>query len=1343
VPVRRRCLPSRCPARAAGGWSHLPAVALALLLSVLPLTAVEAQCAGQLQGCTNLPPAVHIDAPSVTAQPTIEIRVYASDDGRLHMNSWQTWYAGTLVSTWPAVVDNPNLADQSVVARGSFTLAVGTFEFKVRVCDQAVPVACTESATMITYAPPPPPGPNGTPVVTLAQPNDRRLLDACATCASGTAAYATPAFFANGTAHSTVLRYSTEAANPVGWVEVDVDTRSSNVPAAFGIQLKRGSTALTLMNTNGTSAFVRGDTGVVRLGAMYAITDSAAAGVDSVDVVVTAYYGSLSNPSAIRADTIPNVRILYQNATSSPYGRGWTVVGDARIHRQPGGALVLTDGSGGIAYYPVSACYGAPLTCEYVNPVGSTGKMERKVLSGNDTAFVFTARDGTVSEWSATGLLRHHTDRWGNRLAYVRATTGNPARLDSVSVITAVGSTPIRKTTKFTASGGVLSAITLPDGRTVTFTITSGALVAIADPAPALSLSYAGGRLASLRGRRDSADVHLEYDATSGQLVRSISPEFRTDAGAIARDTTIVRALRQRLLDSNAVVLTGAATARVAVRESAAYLETATATGVTTRVWSHRSGAPRLIRDSIPGRPVETSVVSYDASDRVVYIKPHGLAGTRYEWTGPLLTSVTDVGSGMRTDYAYTTFDQVETVSIAGTQVMRHYYSGSRLAPDSTRSDSAHVTRYWRDARGRLGEVIGPTGATVTTTYESTHANPASVTRWGTTAPASTQTMAYDTSGRAISVTDPLQRVFTTTYDHLNRVTQSVGPLGATTRYVYGDRTGVDSLIDPMGQRYITFSNTIGAVVAQVDPLATVRDSVQYDARGRVVRTRNRRGDVVRVAYDANGRVSSQVATTAVGAADTTTFAYANDHSWMVVQNAESRDSFHMDAAGRPVLATSVRQGRRFDVRYGYDVGAFIDQRIIRRDSAETTIWADTAGVLRDGAFRAFTLQDFAGRQTTMIVDKAGRPTVDTLPTGTYNTRTRKSRTWNNASQLLTETFTGNASPLSRTYGDYDAVDRLGSVARPASGAPIVRLHEYDALGRLKVWRDQQTWEWTEYFEIPWDPYNDCPGCFILDSTTHVVVDTIRAGSYQYDSVANRTGTGITNAPGNRMTAFDGWTIEYDAIGNVTRRSKGTDTLTYSWNALGQLVQVTDNPGTVVTYGYDGLGRRVRKTVNGVSTRYLLDGDQVIAELGADWTPSAKYTYYPGVDRPHAMVRNGTAFYYTQDAPDIIEIDADTHRTHRERDRAGGRERQPRRLVSLHALWGGAAGDERGGGEPVPVQGAGVGRGGAAVLHAGAVLRPAAGAVRERGSDRVGGRDQSDGVRGRGSGELHGPKRPR
>ena len=147
-------------------------------------------------------------------------------------------------------------------------------------------------------------------------------------------------------------------------------------------------------------------------------------------------------------------------------------------------------------------------------------------------------------------------------------------------------------------------------------------------------------------------------------------------------------------------------------------------------------------------------------------------------------------------------------------------------------------------------------------------------------------------------------------------------------------------------------------------------------------------------------------------------------------------------------------------------------------------------------------------------------------------------------------------------------------------------------------------------------------------------LQAVRDSTYSYDAVGNRTDLGATVAAGNRLTAFNGYTLAYDEDGNLASKNGNGTSQTFAWNAFGQLDAVTTN-GSTTTFGYDGLGRRVRKTVNGVMTRYLHDGDNLVVQTDGAGTRQLEFSYYAGVDHPHSVRQSATGnlYYYATSQP--------------------------------------------------------------------------------------------------------------
>ncbi|WP_218080284.1 FG-GAP-like repeat-containing protein [Anthocerotibacter panamensis] len=145
------------------------------------------------------------------------------------------------------------------------------------------------------------------------------------------------------------------------------------------------------------------------------------------------------------------------------------------------------------------------------------------------------------------------------------------------------------------------------------------------------------------------------------------------------------------------------------------------------------------------------------------------------------------------------------------------------------------------------------------------------------------------------------------------------------------------------------------------------------------------------------------------------------------------------------------------------------------------------------------------------------------------------------------------------------------------------------------------------------------------------------AGSYTsaYDLDGNPTAitnagvntTATYEAGSNRMTGFGGRTIQTDANGNITNDGINR----YEWNARDELITIRDQSNNIrATFIYDALGRRIQKTVNGITTQFTYSGSQVIEEV----TNGVKKRYLVGLglDAVYASRTNGADEYLLRDA---------------------------------------------------------------------------------------------------------------
>jgi YD repeat-containing protein len=141
---------------------------------------------------------------------------------------------------------------------------------------------------------------------------------------------------------------------------------------------------------------------------------------------------------------------------------------------------------------------------------------------------------------------------------------------------------------------------------------------------------------------------------------------------------------------------------------------------------------------------------------------------------------------------------------------------------------------------------------------------------------------------------------------------------------------------------------------------------------------------------------------------------------------------------------------------------------------------------------------------------------------------------------------------------------------------------------------------------------------------------------FTYDSMGNRL-TDLTHSnyrynEVNHLLEDDSATYAYDLDGNMTAKIEKItgDTTVYTYDIENKLVQV-QKPGLVARYGYDAMGRRMGKTVNGVSTHYRYDREDLILQMNGSDSIVANYTFGPGIDNPLTMNRGGQNYYYVKD----------------------------------------------------------------------------------------------------------------
>ena len=309
--------------------------------------------------------------------------------------------------------------------------------------------------------------------------------------------------------------------------------------------------------------------------------------------------------------------------------------------------------------------------------------------------------------------------------------------------------------------------------------------------------------------------------------------------------------------------------------------------------------------------------------------------------------------------------------------------------------------------------------------------------------------------------------------------------------------------------------------------------------------------------------------------------------------------------------------GQSYKVRYTYTTAGLLDSVV---PSGAGLAWQARSYRYHSTKFTLDSIR-LGTLVTQTATNHVGQMTTVTLPGG--DVVTRRTTSVHSAADITT------AAPYEETVTRYMGYNAKGKLFRHIFGDGLSgKEYVYDGLGRLKE-------DWWIHYD---GPQNICngedlgpDGNVCTEPPTGWFQDS--SVTFAYDSVGNRRDKGGQYNTGNRIETFDNCTYQTDADGNVTQRACGADTLRFAWTAENRLRHFI-LLGDTIRFDYDASGTLVRKRVDGAVVRHFLwHGEELLAELNGTGTAKvAEYSYYPGLDNPHAMIVGTTAYFAHRDA---------------------------------------------------------------------------------------------------------------
>ncbi|HKY27374.1 MAG TPA: RHS repeat-associated core domain-containing protein [Pyrinomonadaceae bacterium] len=587
----------------------------------------------------------------------------------------------------------------------------------------------------------------------------------------------------------------------------------------------------------------------------------------------------------------------------------------------------------------------------------------------------------------------------------------------------------------------------------------------------------------------------------------------------------------------------------------------------------------------------------YDASsDRMLTIKdPRGFVFLTNEYdSNGRIRRQTQIDGGVY-EFAYTLngsgkVSQTDVTNPRGFIRRATFNANGYLVTDTFAQGTTlqQTYTYEREAGSNfLLSMTDPLGRKTTWTYNSV-GKVTSFTRLADTANAVTTNLTYEpVFNQVVSVTDPLNHTTTYAYSLRGRLTSATNSLGHKTTFKYNQAAELTDVVDPLGNT-TRFNYAMGIPIESIDPLGR-SNSKTLDAAGRVTSVTSPLGQVGRYEYDNLNHITQS--TNPLNGV--TTFSYDANGNLLSVKDARNNETtYTYDNMDRVVTR---RDPLLHDDTYEYDLNGNLKKYTDRKgqitnfsydahDRLTLVTYGDssTTSYTYDAANRLTQSVDSVSGTITYDYDSLDRLTSETTPQGTvtyaYDAAGRRTSmtvtgqaavnyTYDNANRLTQVTQGSSTVTFS-----YDAADRRTSVTLPSG---LVTEYSYDAASQLiaVTYKQNQT-----------------------------VIGNL---AYQYDGNGNRTKVSgslarnvatppVTTASynaANQQTSFGSKSLAYDLNGHLT--SDGSNT--YTWNARKQLVSIS-GPGVTASFQYDASGRRTGATINGDSTTFLYDGQEIVAE---------------------------------------------------------------------------------------------------------------------------------------------------
>lgn len=466
-----------------------------------------------------------------------------------------------------------------------------------------------------------------------------------------------------------------------------------------------------------------------------------------------------------------------------------------------------------------------------------------------------------------------------------------------------------------------------------------------------------------------------------------------------------------------------------------------------------------------------------------------------------------------------------------------------------------------------------------------------------------TTTYTYDTAyGLQTGVTDALGNVTEYEYNTLNDRLESVGSGSSIVDYYYNSIGQLTEINSPSGTAYTfvydEFGNTQKVCIEQQ---ALVEND--YDtSRGLLTKSTYGNGHTIGFTYDMFDRVTAKSYNDIVKAR----FRYDKFGNLYETQDLFTNVTFryNYDLIGR---ISGINGTNGTSLNYVYDnlnrVSKYVAKIGNNTNTTEYIYGNSAVNGQKNGLIYGVKQNDV--QRISYAYDELSR-----LSTRTLNTTTpfvtqysyHQGATAGSTTTLIKTVQNGN------DVYEY-AYDAVGNITQIKKNGTVYESYTYDDLGQLTLISRGGI----DFY----DHYYDDNGNLLSVGNNGVTIKSYTYGDSDWRDL---------------LTEFNGQTITYDQIGNPLQYRDGFN---FTWSNGRQLTSITKGTDAI-SYVYNADGLRVQKTVNGTTTDYYwLEGVLLGQKTGNDYI----IYLYDENGTAYGIICNNTYYYYVFNAQgDVVGI---------------------------------------------------------------------------------------------------------